>query len=366
MTPAWIRPRANGDGSKSYQVLYRRGGRGFRIEHAGSFRGWPGGKKEGEPVAALTTAQQDARTRRDLVSGWLAAGLDPRIELAKLQRTLHPRKPDEWTDRWLASLHQVDEKTRRTYRYGIRAALSVIDVTDLALVTVDECETAVGELAAKYAPKTVSTYWSAFAMLLEYAGVDPNPAQHRRIHLPKQRSKPPTPPTGDHFVQIIRRLAAKYVLPSVWIEQTALRVESIETQRWGDVDIRGGRARTTEKRGKTRWVPVPRWLMDALEQTCPVEDRLPERKLFPGVTAAGLRSAMAAACRTAKIPHYHPHDLRHRRASMWHLNGITDAELAARLGHERASFSKDVYVHVMPVDEVPVERLEAILQEALA
>jgi len=30
------------------------------------------------------------------------------------------------------------------------------------------------------------------------------------------------------------------------------------------------------------------------------------------------------------------------------------------MGHERASFTKDNYVHVMPVEEIPGERLDAI------
>lgn len=353
MSPAWIRPRtvkrsARNPRGRTYQVLYRRGGRGYRIESAGTFK-----------------TERDARTRRDLVAGWLAAGLNPKDELAKLQAdTAPPRTTEQWLQEWLASLHHVAENTRITYRDGARAALTAVGATDLHEITVADCSRGVAALAAKYKVKTVATYWSNLAQLLDYAGVDPNPARDRRIRLPKQKRIPPTVPTADHFQVMLDRIADKYVLPMVTIEQTAIRVETIDALSWGSIDIRGRRIRVSEKGGKHRWIPVAAWLMRALEQSCPLEDRLPDRRVFQGVTSAGLRQAMRKACQLGKIPHYHPHDLRHRRASLWHLQGVPDAVLAETIGHERASFTKDVYVHVIPVEEVPGERLEAAIAEA--
>jgi integrase len=355
MSPAWIRPRAvnktaRNPRGRSHQVLYRRGGRLHKIESAGTFK-----------------TQAEARTRRDLVAGWLAAGLDPKAELAKLTAaTVETRAPAEIRDDWLRSRHQLDEKTKHIYRNGTDAAIRLLELRDLAAVTVTDCERLVGLLADEYAIASVTTYWQAFAQLLDYAGLDPNPARSRRIKLPRQKRTPPTVPTADHVAVMLRRIAAKYVLAMVLIEQTAVRVETIDTLAWGNVDVAGLQLRITEKGRKVRWVPLPRWLMRQLEETCPLEDRLPDRRLFAGITSSGLRGAMSQACRLGKIPHYHPHDLRHRRASLWHLQGIPDAVLAERVGHERASFTKDVYVHVMPVEEIPDERLEAIVVEARA
>ena len=70
---------------------------------------------------------------------------------------------------------------------------------------------------------------------------------------------------------------------------------------------------------------------------------------------------MATACTTAGIPVYTPHDLRHRRLSLWHGQGVPVKELAARAGHARASMTLDVYSHVMPLEEVSTESLEAVL-----
>jgi integrase len=191
-------------------------------------------------------------------------------------------------------------------------------------------------------------------LLLDYVGLDPNPAQDRRIKLPSTKGAPPTPPTREHVEAMLGRLPGKYLLPFVLLEQTGVRVETIEELDWANVDLPGRRIRVFEKgRGakKVRWAQLPDWYTDMLQERAPPDART--GRVFPGVTADGLYSAMRAVCRAAGIPHYHPHDLRHRRASLWHLQGVPDAVLAERVGHTRASFTKDVYAHVMPVDVTP-------------
>jgi integrase len=65
------------------------------------------------------------------------------------------------------------------------------------------------------------------------------------------------------------------------------------------------------------------------------------------ITGDGAKNAIARACRTAGVPHFHPHDLRHRRLSLWRGQGVPARELAERAGHARASMSLDVYSHVL-------------------
>ena len=101
--------------------------------------------------------------------------------------------------------------------------------------------------------------------------------------------------------------------------------------------------------------------MEAIQDTCPLEDRVPDRKVFQGLNVSTARQAMTRACRLAKIPHYSPHDLRHRRLTIWHESGVPARELAERAGHSKPSMSLDVYTHVMPVAEVESERLTEVL-----
>ena len=109
------------------------------------------------------------------------------------------------------------------------------------------------------------------------------------------------------------------------MEQGALRLGEAVGLRWGDVDRAGLRLRlpkSATKRDRARWVYLPEWLIAALEDLCPLEDRTPERRVFQGITEASAYQTMLRACRTAGVPHYHPHDLRRRRITVWHQSGV--------------------------------------------
>ena len=63
------------------------------------------------------------------------------------------------------------------------------------------------------------------------------------------------------------------------IEQGALRLGEAVSLRWADVDAAGLRLRLPKSATKTntsRWIYLPQWLIDAIEATCPLEDRVPE------------------------------------------------------------------------------------------
>ena len=128
-----------------------------------------------------------------------------------------------------------------------------------------------------------------------------------------------------------------------------MRVGELQTLEWGDVDEQSLRFRI--KQGKTaaarRWVAVPDWLMVEVADTCPREDRTTERRVFAGFTGDVAKNVMARACRAAGIVHRHPHDLRHRYASVQIGRGVPVTQVAAQLGHSKKSLTLDVYSHVL-------------------
>ena len=59
---------------------------------------------------------------------------------------------------------------------------------------------------------------------------------------------------------------------------------------------------------------------------------------------------MSRACKAAGIAHFHPHDLRHRYASVKIAEGVPVTQVAAQLGHSRNSLTLDTYSHVLVGD----------------
>jgi integrase len=80
---------------------------------------------------------------------------------------------------------------------------------------------------------------------------------------------------------------------------------------------------------------------------CPREDRTREQRVFPGFTPDVAKNVMARACKTTGIVHRHPHDLRHRYASVKIAEGVPVTQVAAQIGHSRTSLTLNTYSHVL-------------------
>lgn len=349
MASASITTRTTMTAGKSYVVRYRLGGRAYPIVHGGSFQ-----------------TMKEARERRNLIAGELAAGRNP-ADLLRSMVATPPRLEalPVWCDRFIKSRHDADDNTIANYRSSLNSFCERFDGRDPHALTVSDVAEWVGELAAKQKPGTVRQKMIAVRLLLDFAGCDPNPARDPRIKLPKQVRDEPDPPSAEHVLAILGALGSKWRLMFVTIEQGALRVGEAVSLKWGDVDMTGLRLRlprSATKRDQARWIYLPEWLMQLIDESCPLEDRTPERLVFQGITEASFYQAMLRACKTAGIPHYSPHSLRHRRITCWHQSGVVARELAERAGHARASMSLDVYSHVMPLDENAADQLEAAIR----
>jgi integrase len=344
---------------KRYAVRYRLGGRAYPVEHGGSFQ-----------------TLKEARTRRDLIAGELAAGRNPQIVL---QALLNPpalvkvEKLREVGPRYLTSRVDLDEKTEKAHRSALERIYDWAGDRDPHSLSFQDCQVFVGVLNEgdedhrPLKPGTVSKYFNVLKLLLDFAGCDPNPARDSRVKKPKVVSQEPNPPTGKQFLTILDNVGEQWVLPFVTQEQTGTYLDEILSLAWGDVDVAERKFRLRFEyvkagiRTRARTLQVPDWLMDAIEATCPLEDRTAERKVFMGLKEDTGRRIMARACRDGRIPHFSPKNLRERRASIWHHGGLPAKVLAERLGHSKASMSLDVYSHTLDPGEVKAEQLRSRL-----
>lgn len=333
-----------------YVVRYRLGGRAYPIVHAGAFK-----------------TLKEAKARRDFVAGEIAAGRNPTMALEAL-RTMQPeRTVEEWGEAMIASRLDVSENRITFLKMAMRTKISpTFGAKVPAAVRSSDVQEWVAGLADELAARSVQKYWQVLAQVLDFAEVNPNPARHKTVKLPFVDVEEATPPSTDHFLAMLARLSKRLRLPAVFLEETAARVAELRSWEWQDVDIAGSRIRSRGVKGRrgTRrvlWREVPPWLMDTLLKTVPPDDRTPGRRLFPDLKEGTMRDSMMRACRSAKIPSYSPHDLRHRRGSLWHASGMPARELAERMGHSKASMSLDVYTHVMAPDEAGSERILALI-----
>ena len=80
-----------------------------------------------------------------------------------------------------------------------------------------------------------------------------------------------------------------------------------------------------------------------MEDLVPREDRTLEERVFPWLEQGDLRREMARACTAAGLPLYSPHDLRHRRISLWHRQGVIWAQIGQWAGERSLAVTADVH-----------------------
>lgn len=328
MASCHIRKRDTARGTR-YDVRYRRGGRYWPVEHAGTF-----------------TSLRDARTRRELVTGWLAANLDPKVMLMSPPVS---QRLSVVADDWLASRLNIGDASRANYRRHLDNAIRLLGDPVVDSITVADVRELVGVLAEKMAPGTVRQHMAVLRAALDHAELPANPARHRSIETPRSTPRDLQPPDAHELVAILSHLPFRHRGLLLVIEQTGMRVTEAIGLEPGDVDAGLLRIRReTTKTGRPRLVPCDQWLTDRLD--------LPFR-----LTRQRAWNALANAADQAGVPRYGPHQWRHRRATLWHRQGVPPVEVSRRLGHAKTSISLDVYTHARPVSEADPQVLASLL-----
>jgi hypothetical protein len=118
-------------------------------------------------------------------------------------------------------------------------------------------------------------------MILDDAGVSPNPARDRHVRLPREEPEEINPPTAAHLEAVYHLLPSKHRLPFLFLDWSGARVSSIDLTLVSDYDEPRLRVRLRAATTKTRcalWIDLHPTLAEALErQLGPREDRKPGR-----------------------------------------------------------------------------------------
>ena len=88
-------------------------------------------------------------------------------------------------------------------------------------------------------------------------------------------------------------------------------------------------------------------LFAAVSELVSREDRTPKRPVFQGFGADRFRTALTRACNAVGVPHFSPHDLRHRRVSLMHEQGISWAPDRRGSRIRRHRHDRGTYTHVL-------------------
>lgn len=344
MPSVWIRKRSTTKGKTRHRVEYRVGGRESRPRYGGSF-----------------VTQREALARKAWIAGEFANMRVPRLEL------LEPAPAETLKavgERWRKSRVDVAAATAITHRTNLGRIIRVVGDKPIDSITPAVVAAFVATLHENGAAReSIRKTLATFAMVLDFAGVTPNPARDRVVvKLPREARPEVNPPTAAHVLAVHDLLASSYRLPLIVLDATGMRVGELAALKWGDIDEPARRLRVSKAIAKTRkgrWVPVREDVFQAVVELVPREDRDLEAPVFADFGVDRFRTAIARACKAAGVPLYSPHDLRHRRATLWHLQGVPVAEAASWLGHSPEEHLA-TYAHASLVDRSELDHADLL------
>jgi integrase len=81
-------------------------------------------------------------------------------------------------------------------------------------------------------PASIRRYLATLRAVLDFAGVDPNPARDNRVRLPREQHVPVDPPSAQDVEAIIATIPQRWRLPLRTLEQTGMRVGELHALAW--------------------------------------------------------------------------------------------------------------------------------------
>jgi integrase len=336
LASSWIIARTL-DGNppaRRYLPRYRLGGKHSEVHYGGSFK-----------------TRREAILRCQFIDGEIAAGRVPTFNLERAETPA--RTLAQAADHYRASRVDAADNTNDNMKNDLDRIVTAIGRDRrVDQVTGPNIADAIATLAERYKRETIRKSLIYLGALLEFEGIDPNPAKDKRYkRLPPPDSEEADPPPVEHVEAVWHLLPSKHLLPLFWLDHSAARAQSVDCILVSDYDEPERRVRLRRSWMKTRrdlWVYLSDVLAEAIEETLgPREDRDPDARLFADSGSAALRTAIAKACKAAGIPRWSPHDLKHRRVSVMHREGRTWAEIAELTGNRSLKLLADTYTHLL-------------------
>ena len=302
------------------------------------------GKRHSVTASTKKEAQQKAK---EIFAG---AELEKRI----------PLTVGKAIDKYIESKEGVlSPSTIRSYKAIRRNDLqSIMDINVSDLTHLD-VQRAVSEDQQKgKSPKTIRNSHSLLVSVLKQ--VRPNFILNTR--LPQKLPKTIRIPTEEEMKLIWKEAeGTKYELPILIASWLGLRMSEIKGLRYGDIHdnyIHIQRAMVKGEDGyvvkgtKTvsgdRIIKWPTFLDQKLDQYTIAfyPQALPGNYIFP-FEGHLIYDALGRFCKSAGVPRYRFHDLRHFAASEAHFLGVPDKYAMQRMGHATDNMLKTVYQHTM-------------------
>lgn len=242
--------------------------------------------------------------------------------------------------------------TIRTYRSSQRTHCADIGMTSIRDITNTDIQSWVSDLSQKVQPKTVRNSYGLVVSALDMF----NPDLHLKITLPQKKENHFYTPSDDDIKKLLESIKGKEL-------EIAVLLAAFGTLRRGEI------CALTDQDIKGKCIVVNKAMVRNIENQWIIKEpktfssnrivELPDfviarMKIINGnivkMHPDALSESFRRAIRTADVPVFRFHDLRHYSASILHALGVPDQYIMQRGGWSSDYVMKNVYRNIIDME----------------
>jgi site-specific recombinase XerD len=151
----------------------------------------------------------------------------------------------------LCSTAHVAPETLRGYEKHLLRIEATFGERDPATITASDVQEWVGA-NADLRPSSLTRYIATLRQVLDFAGVEPNPARDGKVRLPRIETAVVEPPSAEDVTAIVPTRLPAGAWTSASSNKTGMRVGELHALEWRDVDAAGSASASVRGRRRRR------------------------------------------------------------------------------------------------------------------
>jgi integrase/recombinase XerD len=249
-------------------------------------------------------------------------------------------------DKWLDYNKRHTERTQGHYRMVIERFFATLDADNVQDITTGNIQDYIGSIIEGNSNRTANAHLTVIKSFCRWLSDQydiPNVSEKVKMLTedpPEQRFL-----SNDEYEAVLKVVDGVQFDAIVFLTHTGLRASEFCSLRWSNISQDRKSLTITGKGRKRRTIPLNTKCLEILDKYPVTQKHIIFSK---NISRKYLYNLCADAAKSAGIPAFGPHALRHLFATELLVKGVPPAHVSKLLGHSSVKTTERIYIHFLP------------------